>query len=229
MALVENLRRLSDQVIRARHARARADALADRLLGVGGDGGVAASVRDLVRDLDDTPLAGAFAVQLVQRLRDQDASITPALDWLNQRLAAQGTSPGEVVTRELHAQGAANATVRNLISSMRWMSSIDWLEFVESVSLVDEVLRDAPAYSAMDFATRDEYRRQIELLSRGSKRSELEVAREAVQLGRSAAEERPRAPRPDPESEASGCALGLPGVPERAEEDPGYYLVSAGR
>ncbi len=33
MALVENLRRLSEQVIRARHARAEADELADRLLG----------------------------------------------------------------------------------------------------------------------------------------------------------------------------------------------------
>jgi cyclic beta-1,2-glucan synthetase len=227
MALVENLRRLSDQVIRARHARARADALADRLLGLGG-GGVA-SVRDLVRDLDDTPLAGAFAVQLVQRLRDQDASITPALDWLNQRLGAEGTSPGEVVTRELHAQGAANATVRNVISSMRWMSSIDWLEFVESVSGVDEVLREAPAYSAMDFATRDEYRRQIELLSRGSTRSEIEVAREAVQLSRRAAEEGPRAPRPDPKSDASRSELGVPGVPDRGEEDPGYYLVCEGR
>jgi len=36
MALVENLRRLSDQVIYARHARAKADELADRLLGLSG-------------------------------------------------------------------------------------------------------------------------------------------------------------------------------------------------
>jgi cyclic beta-1,2-glucan synthetase len=36
MALVENLRRLAEQVIRSRHARARADELANRLLGVGG-------------------------------------------------------------------------------------------------------------------------------------------------------------------------------------------------
>jgi cyclic beta-1,2-glucan synthetase len=101
MALVENLRRLSEQVIRARHARARADALADRLLGLGD--APAEDVSEIVRALDDTPLVGAFAVQLVQRLRDQDPSITPVLDWLNRSLGAQGTSPGEVVTRELHA------------------------------------------------------------------------------------------------------------------------------
>ena len=32
----------------------------------------------------------SFAVQLIHRLRDQDPSITPALDWLDERLAAQG-------------------------------------------------------------------------------------------------------------------------------------------
>ncbi len=227
MALVENLRRLSEQVIRARHARARADALADRLLGLGD--GPREDVGKIVRDLDDTPLAGAFAVQLVQRLRDQDASITPALDWLNLELGAQGTSSGEVVARELHAQGSANATVRNVISSMRWMSSIDWLEFFESVSGVDEVLHAAPAFSAMDFATRDAYRKQIEVLSRGSARSELEVAREAVRLARQAADESPRAARAEQGGDAPGTELELPGVPERAEEDPGYYLVSGGR
>ena len=227
MALVENLRRVSEQVIRNRHARAEADELADRILGLSGR--PAESAEDVLGPLDDAPLADAFAVQLVQRLRDQDESITPALVWLNRKLGAQGTSPAEVVAREHHAQGAANATVRNIITSMRWMSSIDWLAFFESISLVDEALRAAPAYSAMDFATRDEYRKQVELLSRGSGRSEIAVAQEAVLLAQNAAQGRPRPASPAVESDISGSAPRLPGVPERAEEDPGYYLVSKGR
>jgi cyclic beta-1,2-glucan synthetase len=138
MALVENLRRLSEQVIHARHARAGADELADRLLGLSGR--PTQSAEDVLSDLDETPLSGAFAVQLVQRLRDQDASITPALVWLNQKLSAQGTSASEVVAQEYHAQSAANATVRNIVTSMRWMSSLDWSEFFESVSLVDQAI-----------------------------------------------------------------------------------------
>ena len=164
MALVENLRRLSERVVRARHARAEADDLADRLLGLSGR--PAENAEDVLRHLDDTSLSDAFAVQLVQRLRDQDESVTPALAWLNRKLSVQVMSPGEVVAREHQAQGAANATVRNVITSMRQMSSIDWLEFFESVSLVDEELRDAPAFLAMDFDTRDEYRKQVEVLSR---------------------------------------------------------------
>jgi cyclic beta-1,2-glucan synthetase len=224
MALVENLRRLAEQVIRARHARAKADSLADRLLGLGGR--PEENAESVLQGLSDTPLAGALAVQLVQRLRDQDESITPALVWLNRMLSVQGTSPGEVVAREHQAQGAANATVRNIITSMRWMSSIDWLEFFESVSLVDEALRVTPAFSAMDFATRDEYRTQIEILARGSRRPEIEVAREAVLWARNAAQ---ASPRSGLERDGSEREPRLPGVPERPEEDPGYYLVSTGR
>ena len=58
--------------------------------------------------------------------------------------------------------------MRNVITSMRLMSAFDWHEFFESVSLVDEVLRDGSHFAEMDFATRDYYRHAIEELSRGS-------------------------------------------------------------
>jgi cyclic beta-1,2-glucan synthetase len=225
VALVENMRRLSFQIIRARQARARADELADRLLGLSGR--PAEDVGDVLDRLDHEPLAGAFAVQLIQRLRDQDTSIMPALAWLNEKLRAQGTSANEVVAQEHHAQGAANVTVRNIITSMRWMSSMDWLDFFESVSLVDEVLGAAPGFAAMDFATRNEYRTQIELLSRRSKCSEIEVAREAMARAQKAARG-DGGPKKDG-TEVLGGDAGLTGVPERAEEDVGYYLVSSGR
>ncbi len=215
VALVENLRRLSEQVIRARHARATADELADRLLGLSGQ--PTENAEAVLRRLDDVPLADAFAVQLVQRLRDQDESIMPALAWLNRKLGAQGTAPAEVVAREHQAQGAANATVRNIITSMRWISSIDWLDFFESVSLVDRALCSAPTYPAMDFATRDEYRKQIEFLSRGSGHSEIEVAQAAMRLADNAVQAR------------LSLEPGLDTNPEDADEDPGYYLLSKGR
>ena len=227
MVLVENLRRLSVQAVRARLSRARADELADRVLGLSAR--LAKDREDALRHLDDTALEGAFAVQLIQRLRDQDESVTPVLDRLNRSLSAQGTSPSAVVAHEQQEQGAANATVRNIITSMRWMSSIDWLEFFESVSLVDEELRAAPAFLAMDFATRDEYRNQVEALSRESGRSEIEVAREAVQSAENARQDSRRSAPAAEESGARSNAEQLTGISNRAEEDPGFYLVSRGR
>jgi cyclic beta-1,2-glucan synthetase len=227
IALVENLRRLSQLIVSSRQARATADELADRLLGLSGR--PAEHADDVLGRLGDAPLRRAFAMQLVQRLRDQGPSITPALVWLDKKLSAQGTSADEMVSQEHHAQAAANVTVRNIITSMRWMSSIDWVEFFEGVSLVDEVLRAAPGFAAFDFATRDEYRAQIELLSRGSGRSEIEVARESVLLAGNAARGNAQAAGAGVETDSRESEPGLLGIPGRAEEDPGYYLLSRGR
>ena len=141
---------------------------------------------------DDGPrLVTAFAVELVQRLRDQDPAVTPALAWLHQRLAAQGTTADEIALVEHQRQAAMTVTVRNIITSMRLMSALDWTAFFESVSLVDEALRAGSDFAAMDFASRDSYRHAIEALARGSGRTELDVTREALaQTGRARARRR---------------------------------------
>ncbi len=215
VALIENLRRLAEQIIRAREARTKADQLADRLLGLGDK--PPEDIGAVLDRLGDAPLSEAFAVELVQRLRDQDSSMMPVLHWLNSKLSAQKTSTAEIVANEHQAQAAANVTVRHIITSMRWMSSVDWQEYFEDVSLVDTILKTAPGFTAMDFATRNEYRTQIELLARGSGRTESDVAREAVLMAQEAAA------KPDPD------VATLPDMPETPAADPGYYLISKGR
>ena len=129
IVLVENLRRLAERIVFSRAARQEADGLANRLLGAAAL--AAESVSVVLADLDRAPLPDAFAVQLVHRLRDQDPRITPALTWLDERLAAQGTTADAVVRDEHQRQGAANVTVRNIITSMRLISDVDWTELFE--------------------------------------------------------------------------------------------------
>ncbi|MEO8631511.1 MAG: phosphorylase, partial [Betaproteobacteria bacterium] len=105
----------------------------------------------------------------------------------------------------------ANMTVRNLVTSMRSMTAFDWHSFFEEVSVVDDCLRGSPAFSGMDFLTRDRYRHSIEELAKGSGRAELEVAR--LILAKSQQSNPAEMPR---EREARG-------------RDPGYYLISNGR
>ncbi len=92
----------------------------------------------------------------------------PALLWLDHRLATQRTTADDIVREEQRRQGAANVTIRNVITSMRLMSAIDWRELFESVSLVDAMLRAGSDFAAFDFPTRDRHRRAIEDLARGS-------------------------------------------------------------
>ncbi len=215
LVLVENLRRLATEVAAAREARAAADRVADLVLT--DEPRLVAAGHQLLQRLDHTPLADAFTVRLVQRLRDRDPSTTPAVGWIGERLAAAGTTPVEVVAREHQAQAASNATVRHVITSMRQMSSVDWRGFVQNVSLVDRLLGQVYPLDALDFATRDEYCRQVEQIADRAPMSEVEVARAAARL---ASEAR------DPLQQEQATPLG---AHMRAEEDPGHHLLGDGR
>jgi cyclic beta-1,2-glucan synthetase len=208
IVLVENLRRLAKQIASGHDIRADADALADRLLSFG----KARSALDAdIASRPTGPLSERFTAQLAKRLRDQDPRTTPALGWLEERLAVQGTTIDEVIQRVLQQQGAANLTVRNIITSMRLISDIDWAELFENVSLVDAKLRAASNFAAMDFPTRNLYRSAVEQLARGCRLSELDIAERALHASASAAKIAADAA----ESERLG--------------DPGYHLISEGR
>jgi cyclic beta-1,2-glucan synthetase len=210
IVLVENLRRIVAHIVESGAARERADSLADRLLGVGGR--AAEPIAAALADFDEAPLPGALAVQLALRLQDQDSRIVPALTWLDAQLAAQGMTADAAVREEHQKQGAATVTVRNIITSMRLISDVDWTELFERMSLADGVLATNAGFADMDFPTRSLYRSAVEELARGSTHTELEIARSAVLAA---------------ERAASACTDA--GAERDRRGDLGYHLVAGGR
>ena len=202
LVLVENLRRSAKRIMSRRLDREEADSVADRLLGVN------ETVPDpaVLAPYERRSLSEGFIVQLVQRLRDQDPETTPAVRWLEERLAREGMTAEELVRREHQLQGATNVTVRNIITSMRLISDVDWAKLFEAVSPVDDVLRAGSAFADMDFATRNLYRTAIEQMARGTRLSEPEIARRALATAIAVA----------PEGDLRQC-------------DPGYHLIGQGR
>lgn len=190
LVLLENLRRIADRLISSRESRQAADALADRVLGAYGRTPEPAETV-LVAPTSDR-LSDAFAMQLLHRLRDQDASVAPVLTWLDARLAAQGATGEEAVRGEHERQVAATGTVRNIITSLRRISETDWLQLFEAMSLVDAALDADGGFSANDFATRNLYRDAVEALARGAGCDELTVARAAVAAADQGQESRQR-------------------------------------
>ena len=200
LVMIENLRRLAELIVRARGQRRIADHIADSLLAVGGSV-PEEGLRQLGR-MERIPRA--MAVQLLQRLRERDPETTPGLGWLLEHLGGRGISPDELVTEAQQRQAATNVTVRNIVTSLRQISSFEWAEFVERVSLVDRTFSEGSAFREMSFATRDLYRHVVEELSKGSPHSQLEIARTASDLAR---QRRPRS----------------------RESDPGFFLIDRGR
>ncbi len=213
IVLLENLRRISEQVVAARAWREEADAFADELLGL--NGRLAQPLWVMSRRLERRELPRPFVVQLIQRMRDKGETAYQMIRLLETRLAALETTADQTVREEYQSQTAASVTVRNIITSMRLISNIDWADFFESVSLVDTVLRRSTVFTASDFATRDRYRQAIEELARGCDYSEVRVAEHAIGLASGL-------------HPSQGAAQNDQAELERFK-DPGYYLISGGR
>ena len=77
----------------------------------------------------------------------------------------------------------------NAITSLRLCTTIDWRDYVEAVSLVDNVLRRDPAgvYSRMDFLSRDRQRQAVEELAEPTGEAQIRVALKAVETARQVA------------------------------------------
>ena len=211
IVLVENLRRLSARIVGSQIARAQADHLADELLGLWGI--PKRTNKEIIESLREQTLSIGFAVQLVQRLRFQEEVSSTVLSWLDKRLKTLGLEADKIVQDVHTGHTAANITVRNIITSMKLMSSLDWRDFFEQVSLVNIELRGHPLYEKMDFITRDKYRHSIEELSRQSKLTELQVASALVSKIESEFEK----------SKSNNQVI------DEKRFEMGYYLISNGR
>ena len=184
LALVENLRRLALAITRARVEREEADKLADRLLELASLQPTAINTVVSERLGKREELAQTFVVQLIQRLREQHPSVMPVMDWIEKQTGVQGTSVEQLIHYEHQRQAGAQVTVGNIITSMRLLSTLDWNDFFEKVSLIEPVLGKDPTgvYSRMEFASRDRYRHVIERISKRTGTSELKIAEATAKL-----------------------------------------------
>lgn len=210
LALIENLRRVAARVAASMVERDLAGLWADRMIDVAerDPKSLILVVADMARS--EPPMTAPFVAELSRRLHGRSTALALPLTWVEQHLGESHQTIEQLVKFEAQAQAAAQVSVSNGIGSLRLLASMDWREFVEALSKVEQVLREDPAdvYARMEFATRDSYRHVVERIARHSDAGEAEVASAAVQLAREAAAQ------PQPAAHRSHV---------------GYYLVDAGR
>jgi cyclic beta-1,2-glucan synthetase len=209
LALIENLRRLAIQVAIDITYKNLASYWADEMITAAEEDpkNLILVIADMARS--KPPMVSAFVAELTRKLHGKGSALSLPLTWIEQTLEDNGTTSNELVNLENQKQAADQISISNSISSLRFLSSNDWRDFVENTSIVEETLsRDITGtYAAMDFFTRDHYRHAVEKMAKCSHRSEKEVAEIAIRL---AYESRDRK-EPDP-----------------AKWHVGYYLVDKG-
>ena len=189
LALIENLRRVATSIASVRTDQDLADFWADQMFAIAqtDSKNLIIVVADMARS--KPPMSNAFVAELTRRLQSQSPSLTLPLTWIKQWLSEETLTIEQLVHLGNQDQAENQVSISNSIGSLRLLGAKDWREFVESMSVVENTLRDDPGrfYGKMDFATRDRYRHVIENIAKRSSISEAEVAQRAIQLALDAA------------------------------------------
>jgi hypothetical protein len=160
LALVENLRRVAARVAADRINRNLANSWADQMLEVAEKDpkSLILVIADMARSQPD--LVSSFVAEFARRLQGQSLDLALPLTWIEQRLSESGRNIEQLVRAENQQQAADRVSISNTINSLRFLAATDWRVFVETMSVVEQTLRQDPGdvYDKMDFATRDRYR-----------------------------------------------------------------------
>ncbi|MGE4282671.1 MAG: glucoamylase family protein [Clostridia bacterium] len=210
IALIENVRRICEKIMKSQNEYVRAEELAGYILSKAGES------NDKLVDLLSAKLEGvkdlspSFAEHLLKNLKRKGSQLIPVMNYIDERLREQGTSAEHLTQLEHQQQAMRQISIGNSITSLRVVSTLDWSNIFESLSQVERILREDPAgvYSQMDFASRDYYRHHVEKLSLRAKVSEIQIARKAIECAQIAEHE---------------------GTHEIRLKHIGYYLLGKGR
>jgi len=209
VCLVENLRRLALRVSAAHVSGKNADDWANRLIEAATER--PALLEGLLRELERSKdPEGTFVIRLFQRLQGQDPALEPAVAYLERHLQNSGIDLGQLVTAEHQSQASDQVSIANTITSIRFLGALEWRDFFEECSIVEQVLREDPSgiYPRMEFASRDRYRHAVEGLAQRCPLGEIEVAEAVMSWSLDALAH-------DPSDPVAGHV--------------GFYLISSGR
>ncbi len=202
IALIENIRGICEKIYDTQYQYRKAEKTAQKEQ--------SEMLEEILKNLENTGrINTGYIEHLLGILRKKGVDTGEITHLIDEELEAYDTDVRKVIIREHEEQAALKVSIGNAITSLNIISVLDWSSIFETLSVVDDILMDDPAkvYARMDYESRDYYRRQIELISKKCRTSEISIAKKAVELGEEAAK--------------NGCDEKLQHV--------GYYITDRGR
>ena len=182
LALIENLRRLSILIAEELSNKELADKWADQMIDVAEKDpkNLVLVIAEMVKS--EPPMESTFVAEFTRRLQEKGNLLSLPLKWIEDRLSEMGATSTTLIQSDNQNQAATQVSISNSINSFRFLSTVNWKDFVEETSVVEKILRlDIDGiYGKMDFHSRDQYRHAVEKISLSGKHEEWEVAEMVV-------------------------------------------------
>lgn len=190
IALVEKIKKICEKIVETRSQREKAEKILTLLLQKEMKyEEVKKLIRENINVADKFPLQ--FIEHLVSRLRKEGNSSANIIQSIEKILMEYDTSISDVAEKAHQIQVKRQISIGNAITSLKTVSSLDWAQIFESLSSVEQVLRQDPdgTYPKMDFESRDYYRHEIEKIAKYYNTSETYVAKKAIECAKEVAEQ----------------------------------------
>ncbi|MES2674271.1 MAG: glucoamylase family protein [Pseudomonadota bacterium] len=182
LALIENLRLVAARITAASVYVNQARDWANNMIEIAENDpkSLILAIADMARS--EPPLVSPFIAELARRLEGHGTALALPLIWIKDRLAESSLTIEQMILAETQQQAADQVSISNSIASLRFLGATDWRDFVEKLSVVEQILSEDSFYRHMDFSTRDNYRQVIDRLAKRIRLTEAEVARAAMTL-----------------------------------------------
>ena len=202
VVLVENLRRVADQIAEGKAAREAAHAVWDADTDLGDE-----ALGALHQTMCTRGLERGFLTQMWQRMPEYPLEASKNRAAWTARHCPDGLG---LIEESQTAQVAANLTISNIINSLRLIGQLEWIEWIEPVSHALRVLKQLPDFAGESEGTRQQITQAMEKMARDAQVPERQVAQAVVQHAQAAANA--------PDSAAPA-----------AQSTAAYYLMGPGR
>jgi cellobiose phosphorylase len=188
LALIENIRVISEKIKETQKQWNLADEIVEKLWAENAVDleKISKLFKNNIAVIDEA--SPSFVEHLFYRLRRSGRSYSNVSRYIEEALDKFHTTIEIIAQKEHNAQAVSTVSMGNCITSLKYVSILNWVDLFDSASYLEKILRQDPdgTYNLMDINSRNYYRRQIEKIAKEYGVSELRIAREAIDLARKA-------------------------------------------
>ena len=189
LALIENIRLISENIMETRKQWNLADEITEKWLLETTD-----DPDKMIRMFENNSKIieeanPSLLEHLFYRLRISGRRYADVLRYIDEKLDKFSITTEAIAQKEHNAQAVSTVCMGNCIVSLKYISSLNWTDLFETASYLEKILRQDPdgTYRLMDISSRSYYRNQVEKFAKSYGVSELYIAREALNLAQNAA------------------------------------------
>ena len=186
IALIENIRNISERIYSAQLQKYRVENIIERLV-----------ENKTKEELQFTKLKEykikvkeygemkyPFIEYMSYKLRQFGKKAYPFLNALEEQVNKMGVDISEVIKKEHFDIAVKKVSMGNSITSIKKIQRINFIAIFEKINQVDEILKEDPAevYEKMDYKTKIYYRNKIQEIAKKTKISEIYIAKKCLEL-----------------------------------------------